>query len=155
MLSLLSSRRSNNGRKGAWNDTERPKGVSSDWPTRHIYLDISSNAVREVARRVHDSSKKYCEAVAKILQDLEETRGFGLTNREDGRSKFRDFHGRDSCAKDKEDRRSVSGVVIMLGERLLLRGSISYYLGGHVEKGRWPHQAFGGHCREKVDLARR
>ena len=105
----------------------RPKRIhekEGDWPYKQAVgglLWISgmtrpniASAVRAVARHAHNPAARHCKAVQKIIACLKATKDLGFVIRRVGDLKlslFADADYVDRC----NDRRSVSGVAVMLG----------------------------------------
>ena len=73
-----------------------------------------ANAVRAVARQAHDPAEKHWRAVRKIIAYLSKTKYLGLVFVKDGDRKLSVYVDADYANKDN-DRRSVSGVTVMVG----------------------------------------
>ena len=78
--------------------------------------DIAS-AVRAVARQAHDPAGRHWRAVRKIIAYLNKTKDLGLVFVKDGERKLSVYVDADYANKDNE-RRSVSGVAVMVGAQL-------------------------------------
>ena len=72
------------------------------------------NAVREVARQAHDPAERHWRVVRKIISPLNKTKDLGLVFVKDGDRKLSVYVDADYANKDN-DRRSVSGVAVMVG----------------------------------------
>ena len=75
--------------------------------------DIAS-AVRAVARQAHDPAERYCKAGCNIILYLNGTKKLGLVFSKGGGLKLSVYVDADYADK-AHDRRSVSGVAVMLG----------------------------------------
>ena len=73
-----------------------------------------ANAVRAVARQAHDPAERHWRAVRKIIAYLNKTKDLGLVFVKDGDRKLSVYVDADYANKDN-DRRSVSGVAVMVG----------------------------------------
>ena len=73
-----------------------------------------ANAVRVVARQAHDPAEMHWRAVRKIIAYLNKTKDLGLVFVKDGDRKLSVYVDADYANKDN-DRRSVSGVAVMVG----------------------------------------
>ena len=73
-----------------------------------------TNAVRAVARQAHDPAERHWRAVCKIISYLNGTKKLGLVFSEGGGLKLSVYVDADYADK-ANDRRSVSGVAVMLG----------------------------------------
>ena len=73
-----------------------------------------ADAVRAVARQAHDLAKRHWRAVRKIIAYLNKTKDLGLVFVKDGNRKLSVYVDADYANKDS-DRRSVSGVAVMVG----------------------------------------
>ena len=73
-----------------------------------------ANAVRTVARRAHDPAERHWRAVRKIIAHLNKTKDLWLMFVRDGDRKLSVYVYADYANKDN-DRRSVSGVAVMVG----------------------------------------
>ena len=73
-----------------------------------------ANAVRAVARQAHDPAKRQWRVVRKIISYLNKTKDLGLVFVKDGDRKLSVYVDVDYANKDN-DRRSVSGVAVMVG----------------------------------------
>ena len=73
-----------------------------------------ANAVRAVARQAHDPAERHWRAVRKIIAYLNKTKDLGLVFVKDGDRKLSEYVDADYANKDN-DRRSVSGVAVMVG----------------------------------------
>ena len=73
-----------------------------------------ANAVRAVARQAYDPAERHWRAVRKIIAYLNKTKDLGLVFVKDGDRKFSVYVEADYANKDN-DRRSVSGVAVMVG----------------------------------------
>ena len=78
-----------------------------------------ANAVRAVARQAHDPAERHCRAVRKVIAYLIKTKGLGLVFVTDGDLKLSVYVDEDYASKDN-DRRSVSGVAVMIGGTVCL-----------------------------------
>ena len=90
------------------------------WISNATRPDIS-NAVREVARHAHDPSEKHWRAVLRIIEYLRGTRDKGIVYKRSPACRLVAYAD-SSFAENKQDRRSVSGGVV-----LLARGAISWF----------------------------
>ena len=72
------------------------------------------NAVRAVARQVLDRAERHWRAVRKTIAFLNKTKDLGLVFVKDGDRKLSVYVDADYANKDN-DRRSVSGVAVMVG----------------------------------------
>ena len=72
------------------------------------------HAVRAVARHAHDPAERYWRVVRKIIAYLNKTKDLGLVFVKDGDRKLSVYVDADYANKDN-DRRSVSGVAVMVG----------------------------------------
>ena len=75
--------------------------------------DIARNAVRAVVRHAHNPAARHWKAVWKITAYLIATKDLGVVFRRGGDLKLSFFADGD-CADECNDRRSVSGVAVML-----------------------------------------
>ena len=73
-----------------------------------------ANTGREVARQGHDSAERHWRVVRKIIPYLNKTEDLGLVFVKDGDRKLSVYVDADYANKDN-DRRSVSGVAVMVG----------------------------------------
>ena len=73
-----------------------------------------ANAVRAVARQAHDPAERQWRVVRKIISYLNKTKDLGLVFVKDGDRKLSVYVDVDYANKDN-DRRSVSGVAVMVG----------------------------------------
>ena len=73
-----------------------------------------ANAVRAVARQAHDPAERHWRAVRKIITNLNKTKYLGLVFVKDGDRKLSVYVDGDYANKDN-DRRSVSGVAVLVG----------------------------------------
>ena len=73
-----------------------------------------ANAVRAVARQAHDPAERHWRAVRKIIAYLNKTKDLGLVFVKDGDRKLSVYVDADYADKNN-DRRSVSGVAVMVG----------------------------------------
>ena len=73
-----------------------------------------ANAVRAVARQAHDPAERHWRAIRKIIAYLNKTKDLGLVFVKDGGRKLSEYVDVDYANKDN-DRRSVSGVTVMVG----------------------------------------
>ena len=73
-----------------------------------------ANAVRAVARQAHDPAERHWRVVRKIISYLNKTKDLGLLFVKDGDRKLSAYVDADYANKDN-DRRSVSGVAVMVG----------------------------------------
>ena len=73
-----------------------------------------ANAVRAVARQAHDPAERHWRAVTKTIAYLNKTNDLGLVFVKDGDRKLSVYVVVDYANKDN-DRRSVSGVAVMVG----------------------------------------
>ena len=73
-----------------------------------------ANAVRAVARQAHDPVERHWRAARKIIAYLNKTKDLGLVFVKDGDRKLSVYVDADYANKDN-DRRSVSGVAMMVG----------------------------------------
>ena len=73
-----------------------------------------ANAVRAVARQAHDPTERHWRAVRKIIAYLNKMKDLGLVFVKDGDRKLSVYVDADYANKDN-DRRSVSGVAVMVG----------------------------------------
>ena len=94
------------------------------WIANATRPDIS-NAVREVARHVHDPSEPHWSAALKIVKYLKGTRDRGITYRKSSASNLVAYAD-SSFAENKQDRRSVSGGAALYGGCV-----VSWFLLGH------------------------
>ena len=82
-----------------------------------------ANAVRVVARQAHDPAERHWRAVRKIIAYLNKTKDLGLVFVKDGDRKLSVYVDADYANKDN-DRRSVSGVAVMVGGTVVNASSI-------------------------------
>ena len=73
-----------------------------------------ANAVRAVAHQTHDPAERHWRAVRKIIAYLNKTKDVELVFVKDGDRKLSVYVDADYANKDN-DRRSVSGIVVMVG----------------------------------------
>ena len=73
-----------------------------------------ANAVSAVARQAHDPAERHWRAVRKIIAYLNKTKDLGLVFVKGGDLKLSVYVDADYANKDN-DRRSVSGVAVMVG----------------------------------------
>ena len=85
-----------------------------------------ANAVRAVARQAHDPAERHWRAVRKIITHLNKTKDLGLVFVKDVDLKLSVYVDADYANKNN-DRRSVSGVVVMLGGTALNAGSTTQH----------------------------
>ena len=98
-------------KKGEWPHKQAAGGLL--WRSGMTQPDIAS-AVRAVARHAHNPAARHWKAVRKIIAYLKATEDLGVVFRRGGGlnlSLFTDAYCADRC----NDRRSVSGVAVMLG----------------------------------------
>ena len=89
-----------------------------------------ANAVRAVASQAHDPTEKHRRAVRKTITYLNKTEDPGLVLVEDGDRKLSVYVDADYANKD-DDRRSVSGVVVMVGGTVVNASSTTQHCGTH------------------------
>ena len=82
-----------------------------------------TNAVRAVARQAHDPAERHWRAVRKIIAYLNKTKNVGLVFVKDGDRKLSVYVDADYANNDN-DRRSVSGVAVMVGGTVVNASSI-------------------------------
>ena len=71
------------------------------------------NAVRAVARHSHNPCERHWKAAVKILAYIKSTRDLGITYKKGEELTLSVYTDADYASKDK-DRRSISGVAVML-----------------------------------------
>ena len=89
---------------------------------------IIANAVRAVARQVHDPSDRHWRAVRKVIAYLNKTKDEGLVFVNDGDLKLSVYVDADYADKDN-DRRSVSGVAVMVRCTVMNANSTTQHFG--------------------------
>ena len=85
-----------------------------------------TNAVRSVARQVHDPAERHWRVVRKIIAYLKKTKDPGLMFVKDGDRKLSVYIDADYANKDN-DRRSVSGVALMVGGTIVNASSTTQH----------------------------
>ena len=88
-------------------------------------LDIT-NAVRAVAHQAHNPAERHWRAVRKMITYLNKTKYLGLVFVKDGDRKLSVYVDADYANKDN-DRRSVSGVAVMVGGTVLNASSTTQH----------------------------
>ena len=84
-----------------------------------------ANAVRVVARQVHDPAERHWRAVWRIIAYLNKAKDLGLVCVKDGDRKLSVYVDADYANKDS-DRRSVSGVAVMVGGTVVNASSTTH-----------------------------
>ena len=85
-----------------------------------------ANAVRAVARQAHDPAERYWRAVRKLIAYLNKTKDLELMFVKDGDRKLSVYVDADYANKDN-DRRSVSGVAVMVGGTVVKASSTTQH----------------------------
>ena len=85
-----------------------------------------ANAVRAVARQAHDPAERHWRVVRKIIAYLNKTKDVGLVFVEDGDRKLSVYVDAGYANKDN-DKRSVSGVAVMVGGTVVNAGSTTQH----------------------------
>ena len=85
-----------------------------------------ANAVRVVARQAHDPAEMHWRAVRKIIAYLNKTKDLGLVFVKDGDRKLSVYVDAEYANKDN-DRRSVSGVAVMVGGKVVNASSTTQH----------------------------
>ena len=73
-----------------------------------------ANAVRAVAHKAHDSAERHWRALRKLIAYLNKTKDLGLVFVKDGALKLSVYYVDADHANKDDDRRSVSGVAVMV-----------------------------------------
>ena len=89
-------------------------GSSLIWLGGMTRPDIA-NAVRAVARQVHDPAERHWRAVKKVIAYLNKTEYLGLVFVKDGDRKLSVYYVDADYANKDNDGRSLSGVAVMVG----------------------------------------
>ena len=85
-----------------------------------------ANAVSAVARQAHDPAERHWRAVRKIIAYLNKTKDLGLVFVKGGDLKLSVYVDADYAKKDN-DKRSVSGVAVMVGDTALNASSTTQH----------------------------
>ena len=85
-----------------------------------------ADAVKAVARQAHDPAERHWRAVRKIIAYLNKTKDLGLVFVNNGDRKLSVYVDADYANKDN-DRRSVSGVAVMVGATVVNASSATQH----------------------------